>query len=364
MLDPICENLLIKDFLFMYPRNQWGKCVEFTLVLGINTIRKQESGFVSIEELSNMMKQSFKKEDIPDIKAKLSTMKEELEKFNLEAAKTEFPKRSSSANNNQKIRNLRPPKPSQKKDAPKPLLIESTPRFKAPDFTKTKNKENLSVKEVNYLNQENNKKNTVKSENKLSHTRHRSHTERQIGHHRRNQPSPTLEELLCNSRLTQAEPSRIEESNIRKYFKPDELSSISIVDNKTNFDAFGQYTALDETFTHVNIPEEKNYSPRQADFQTPRYPVQVNFSPNDEYDSGILHIADDFLKNPLFSHMSKNSTTGSNKYNHKTDKIGKGLRNKGRVLKNSVDINGFQSERMGILNYSPISSFIFEYDDI
>ncbi|CAG9315752.1 unnamed protein product [Blepharisma stoltei] len=365
MLDSISDNQLIRDFLFLYPRNQWGKCVEYTLVIGINAVQSKLTGFVSLEQLSLIAKQSFESEKnkIPEIKAKLSTIKDELEKFNRESEKSkDNSKRSSSENLRQRpSKTLKPPKPIHKKQAPKPLLIESTPRFKAQttDLSKSKSKDH---EKENNLNKENLKKYANKSEINYESAKQKIRIGETYPHSRSKQPSPTLEELLCTSRITQAEHSRIEESNLRKYFKP-ELSSISIADNKGNFDNLSQYTALDDTFTNIKKPESHNEGANLADFQTPRYPVQVNFSQSDEGDSGILHIADEFLKNPLFLHISKNKT--QEKKGRRGNLKGEELRSTGKI-KNSTDfiMNGFQSERVSTLNCSPIESFIFDYEDI
>lgn len=99
MLESLSGNLVIKDFLYLYPRSQWARCSELVLVIGINSIQSKYSGFVSISELETISQGSplSLAAQIPGIKAQLNHMFEDIENFNSNGH--DEMKRSSSVTN-------------------------------------------------------------------------------------------------------------------------------------------------------------------------------------------------------------------------------------------------------------------------
>lgn len=129
MLESLSGNLVIKDFLYLYPRSQWARCSELVLVIGINSIQSKYSGFVSISELETISQGSplSLAAQIPGIKAQLNHMFEDIENFNSNGH-DEMKRSSSVTNYNAK----KPPKSSytNKKEIKCPVLVESTPKFR------------------------------------------------------------------------------------------------------------------------------------------------------------------------------------------------------------------------------------------
>jgi hypothetical protein len=222
MLEEFSKHPKISEFLHLYPKSEWKSCIQSILIIGINTLETTFKKFIPVDELEYLSDSTPLplRLQLPDLKQTLSSMKEAIDRINnsLEKENDDCRHRSSS----RKV-------PRPKKLPPNPILLESTPRFKVLDdaFNKQKWKKEASVLTVKEdtrpaLSSKPRPKSSLKSASltkkipKPTNIEFKAKIEAKAlklpaegGFTERNYTgSPTLEELLSNSRFTVREEGK------------------------------------------------------------------------------------------------------------------------------------------------------------
>ena len=225
MQEDLTKHPKISEFLHLYPKSDWKSCLTSILIIGINTLEATFKKFLPLEELEYLSDSTPLplRLQIPDLKQTLSTMKETIDKINNSLEK-EDPKQSTRKSMTRKI-------PRPKKFVPNPILVESTPRFKVLDdaFNKQKWKKDLSMQTIKeesgkpLIGNKSRPKSTLKSSSVNKRVQKLGPTTGSGGKgmdknlklpveggftERNYAGSPTLEELLSNSRFTVREEGR------------------------------------------------------------------------------------------------------------------------------------------------------------
>ena len=322
MFEEFSSNPKISQFMHLYPKSQWKECITWVIIIGISAVENSFQKFLSTEDLKNLAEStplplSFQ---IPELKNTLSAMKETIDNMNLSLEKEDKKSKKAGVKKTQKL----------KRTIPNPILIESTPRFKVLDdvFSKQKWKKESPL---HTIKEDNNSKSPlliksspkpkpyqrVSSANKKNlklglNSENKSHetNKTEIKQFRSNQDinftdrnfvaSPTLEELLSNSRFTVRDDGK----------------------NNKNYDSgvFESKMSLENSVSKGEIKKRNSFA---------------------EIKKGPVSIAEGFLRNPLISQLA-----------HKT-KNGKKAE--------SIEEDG---SKISIRSYSPINSLmLLERDD-
>ncbi|CAG9331992.1 unnamed protein product [Blepharisma stoltei] len=296
MLESLSGNLAIKDFLYLYPRSQWARCCELLMVIGISAIQNRYSGFVSVSELETISHGSPLPlaAQMPGIKAQLKGMIEEIDNYNNDPAEKEF-KRSSSVNN---LKNKRPPRSSVNKEIPGPILMESTPKFRCLDevFSKPKGKDSSRSKE-------NSNRSPLKTIKPSTMQQPKGTPHRKVPKYLQNVDS----KIRCDVK-----------KDIQKFFNPDKklLSEFQWISDEeiqrnpsptlesitsredTNFP--NKKPLFEDTFTYTETDENQSPGPK----------IKKKL-PEQDFSSEVIQLADEFLNNPLISHLSRRESQKS-----------------------------------------------------
>lgn len=325
MLEELGSKPKISEFMHLYPKSQWKDCLTFIAIIGISALENSFQRFLPVEELGYLAETTplplnFQ---VPDLKNTLVNMKDTIDRINtsLEKENEDF-KRTSKKISSKSTQKIQRTTPSQ-------ILMESTPRFKVLDdmFNKQKWKKEASL---NTIREEINKsptayqssskpkplhkpllgdkKNLVKGfESRLKDSKadarlaDGNYTERPYA------PSPTLEELLSNSRFTVREDPKL--------LKNEDFSGIS--ESK-------------QSFENSIVRKEQNSKSFYND--------QKRFS---------VSIAEEFLKNPLISQLAPKKPENKQPKN----------------FRDTIDED--TASKISIRSYSPINSLmLLEKDDL
>jgi hypothetical protein len=54
MLEVLSKNATISDYLVLYPKIQWRRCIEATLLVGIECLSKKYPSYLPIEQLEKI----------------------------------------------------------------------------------------------------------------------------------------------------------------------------------------------------------------------------------------------------------------------------------------------------------------------
>lgn len=218
MLGSLGRNSIVKEYLSLYPKSQWPKCLKYTLIVGIHSIQLHTADFLTTADLKALSKGPALplSVQIPQIKSKLQTLKRDIKKLN----DSKIPRSASVPH-----KHFKPKKTQRPPEINTETEKSVTPKFKAIERIANANKDSFprTTTAVPYTVREN---------------------------------SPTLEELLSNSR---------------------------------------------------EVPFRAKHRPLKS--------RMVRENPNTEDGSGILLIADEFLRNPLICQLSKQ--TRSHRYFNK-----------------------------------------------
>lgn len=323
MLEFLNSNPKIGEFLQLYPKPTWKECLKSVSIIGISALDSSFQRFIPLEELAYLAEStplplSFQ---VPELQSALMGMKETIDKINISLEKeNEDSRRTARKSQSKRTSKL-------KKTTPSPILVESTPRFKMLDdvFNKQKWKKESPMQTIR---EETNKtpiprasskpkpvqkpfpgsrsslkmtqvsEKLVKNDSKLlKNPPDGNFTERPFT------ASPTLEELLSNSRFT-----------VRDEIKPNKAEDLS--DSKRSFEA---------SIQHKDLPR-KNSScgPRKC----------------------AVAIAEGFLKNPMISQLAPKELFK-------------------KFVKSPEDKDDDMNSKLSIRSYSPINSvMLLEREDL
>ena len=219
MLEEIINHPKISEFLYLYPKSTWKSCISSILIIGINTLETTFKKFIPLDELQYLSESTPLplRLQLPDLKSTLSSMKEAIDRMNCSLEKEK--ENEDSKQSRGQCRKI----PRPKKNPPSLILVESTPRFKVLDdaFNKQKwKKDSMStIKEdsKSSILSKPRPKSSIKSSSLtkriskpgLANPETRKFDSKGLklppegGFTERNYTgSPTLEELLSNSRFT------------------------------------------------------------------------------------------------------------------------------------------------------------------
>lgn len=225
MLEDFSKHPKISEFLHLYPKSDWKSCITSILIIGINTLETTFKKFIPLDELHYLSESSPLplRLQLPDLKSTLSSMKEAIDRMNSSLEKQKENEDSKQCKS--QVRKI----PRPKKIPPNPILVESTPRFKVLDdaFNKQKWKKDsmLTIKEESKSSilSKPRPKSSIKSSSLTKRTSKpvlpnpetRKFDNKGLklpaegGFTERNYTgSPTLEELLSNSRFTVREEGK------------------------------------------------------------------------------------------------------------------------------------------------------------
>lgn len=137
MLEAFSSNPKITEYLHLYPKSQWEECLVSIVIIGISALENSFKRFLPLEELVYLSESiplplSFQ---IPELKQTLAGMKETIDMMNLSLEKENEELRKTSRKSSTTKRTQKT-----KKTVPNPILVESTPRFKVLDDAFTKQK--------------------------------------------------------------------------------------------------------------------------------------------------------------------------------------------------------------------------------
>ena len=338
MFEDLCSNPKISEFLHLYPRSDWQDCVSSILSIGISAIEFSFKRFLPLEELSYLAESTplplnFQ---VPELRNTIMGMKETIDKINMSIEKENNEcKKTSRKSQSKRTHKL-------KRTIPHPILIESTPRFKMLDdmFNKQKWK-----KETMQTIREESSKSPM-----LSRASPKPNTTQKMspGNKRNGKQLQSSENIEKNEKFvresTKTDMKKVKLPQEGNFTERNYTASPTLEELLSN----SRFTVRDEVKVQRNedfsaISESKHSF--EASIQKKQDSIRKNSSC--EQRKCALSIAEGFLKNPMISQLAPKEPMR---------KFGK------HSAENAEDE---MNSKLSIRSYSPINSvMLLERDDL
>ncbi|CAG9329703.1 unnamed protein product [Blepharisma stoltei] len=305
MLELLCDNPEIHDFLDQFPKYQWRKCIEASVVVGINRIKEKHS-VVTYETV--LQEAGFHDKKKKDIEEALVNMKKDILRISSKVDNLE-----SRPKTNEKLNEIILQQNSEDvgwKSKQNLKLGNQDTNCMDPSRSSSRSKQNISGIQQNA---------TSTAAMKISHHQHNNETKAQKKSKLPKylaSPNSGLkgefqkDELLYNSKgeiESLTEPQELTwESPTKKLreIKGNQLQKPSSQYRCGSLSSFSFSLDLKEPET-CPIEQLQNYVSSKNLPKAEKIPILKN----KPQESTMLKIADDFLKNPFTSFLAKESST-------------------------------------------------------